>query len=83
VSEYVTQSAAILALLRERREEGLTSLDALRLVGSFRLAARIADLHAAGHEITSTMEPLPNGKRIARYRLVEPEPEPVQLGAWA
>ena len=79
----MTQTADVLALLRSRRAEGLTSLDALRLVGSFRLAARIADLHAAGYVISSTIETLPNGKRVARYRLVaEPAVEPVQLRAW-
>jgi hypothetical protein len=67
----MTQTAEILALLRSRGDVGITPMDALEEVGSFRLAARIADLHAAGYTITSTMETTPTGKRIARYRLVE------------
>lgn len=74
-----TQTAAILDLLRARGPAGLTALDALREVGSFRLAARILDLHSAGYAISSQIETLPNGKRIARYRLeAEPPVEPVQ-----
>ena len=68
------QTDAILALLRARGDRGITALDALEEVGSFRLAARISDLHAAGYTITSTMETTANGKRIARYRLVEAKP---------
>ena len=49
-------------------------------VGSFRLAARIADLRADGYTITSTMETTATGKRIARYRLVEPQA--VEQLAW-
>jgi hypothetical protein len=51
------------------RPEGITALDALDGAGSFRLAARIADLRAAGHDIVTEMETLSNGKRIARYHL--------------
>jgi len=38
-----SQTDRIILLLRERGEAGLTPLDALELVGSFRLAARILD----------------------------------------
>jgi hypothetical protein len=38
-----TQAERIVALLRERGDQGLTPLEALDVVGSFRLAARIAD----------------------------------------
>lgn len=79
----MTQTAQVLELLRVRGDLGLTSLEALQLVGSFRLAARIADLHAAGYAISAEMIALPNGKRVARYRLeAEPSVEPVQLRAW-
>ena len=64
-----TQNDAILRLLRAQ-PEGITSLQALRECGSFRLAARISDLRAAGHDITSEMVTV-NGKRVARYRLTE------------
>jgi hypothetical protein len=71
------QNDAILALLRERGKQGITALDALNIVGSFRLAARISDLHHAGYDISSEIETTPTGKRIARYRLIE---KPEQLG---
>ena len=73
----MTQNDAILEMLRDRGEFGITAAEALYEVGSFRLAARIADLRAAGHEITSTLEETPSGKHIARYRLQE---KPAQLG---
>ena len=40
----------LLDLLRYRGDRGITAVDALNEVGSFRLAARIADLRAEGHE---------------------------------
>ncbi|HUU34655.1 MAG TPA: helix-turn-helix domain-containing protein [Vicinamibacterales bacterium] len=67
----MTQTERIYRLLVER-PEGITAIDALNEAGSFRLAARISDLREGGYHISSTMEPTPNGKRIARYRLVEP-----------
>jgi hypothetical protein len=62
-----TQNTAILTHLRAGH--GLTSLEALQMFGCSRLAARIADLKGAGYAITSTMVTLPNGKRVASYRL--------------
>lgn len=73
----MTQTEAILALLRER-PQGLTAIDALSAVGSFRLAARIADLRAEGHNIESEWMTTATGKRIVRYILVQ---KPVQLAA--
>lgn len=64
----MTQCEAILQLLRER-PAGVTAIDALELVGSFRLAARIADLRHDGFDITSTPERTPSGKVVARYQL--------------
>lgn len=71
----MTQTEAILRLLRQR-PHGITSLEALQEVGSFRLAARIWDLRQAGYRITSEAVTLPNGKVVDRYRLEE---QPTQL----
>ena len=66
-----TQCAAILALLRERGSEGLTPIDALNLVGSFRLGARIWDLRQEGYDIETQSHETPAGARVARYVLRE------------
>jgi KaiC/GvpD/RAD55 family RecA-like ATPase len=65
------QTAQVLASLRQRGEDGITPLDALREIGSFRLGARVFDLRKAGHDIETHMVELENGKRIARYVLRE------------
>lgn len=64
------QCRLILALLRQR-PEGITPLEALNMVGSFRLAARIKDLRDQGFDIETVLETTPSGKRVARYRLHE------------
>jgi hypothetical protein len=69
---------AVLALLRARGDHGVTALDALDAVGSFRLGARIHELKADGIAIVTALETTPSGKRIARYRLA-PHESPVQL----
>jgi hypothetical protein len=51
--EYKSQSAKILRFLRNGGS--LTALDALRLFGCLRLAARIKDLRSVGHPIISAM----------------------------
>ena len=61
------QTQAILAMLQERP---ITSLDALREAGCFRLAARIYDLKAQGHDIRRQMVTV-NGKRVALYTLTQ------------
>ncbi len=66
------QCEAILALLREK-PEGITALDALDRCGSFRLGARVWDLRAEGFVVDAELVTLPNGKRVARYRLIENE----------
>ena len=71
-----TQNDIVLRMLTEM-PEGITQLDALRPIrdggaGCFRLAARIADLRAAGHDIHSEMVTTDSGKRVARYTLVTP-----------
>lgn len=60
-----TQNGAILTWLRAGHS--LTALEALDRFGCNRLAARVADLRAAGHPITAQQVTLPNGKRVARY----------------
>lgn len=70
----MTQTQKVLTLLRERGEEGLTPLDALDIVGSFRLAARISDAKAllpADQEIVTLRATTVNGKTVARYVLRE------------
>jgi hypothetical protein len=48
----------------------LTSLEALSLFGSLRLAARISDLRNAGNTIKSEMVQVGNNKKkVARYSL--------------
>jgi hypothetical protein len=46
----------------------ITSLQALRLYGCFRLAARIYDLRQKGYNIEVKMITTKKGKRIARYK---------------
>jgi hypothetical protein len=48
----------------------ITPLQALKGCGCLRLAARIKDLRAKGHNIT-TEKVSENGKTFAKYRLVE------------
>lgn len=61
----------VLELLRNRGAAGVTSLDALASVGSFRLGARVWELRQAGYDVRSEMVTTPSGKRIARYTLHE------------
>lgn len=68
----MTDNDRVLALLRER-PEGVTPLDALREVGTMRLAARVYDLRHAGHDIadeTVRVETRDGTARVKRYRLV-------------
>lgn len=74
----MTQAEAILVLLAHRGPMGLTPLEALELVGTMRLAARVAELQAEGYDITNEWTTTPNGKRVARYVLHQP----VQAGFW-
>lgn len=64
------QTAACLRLLREK-PEGVTAIDALSAVGSFRLAARIWELRQAGFVIRSIPQTTATGKTIDRYVLEE------------
>jgi len=62
-----TQCDQILHLLKCGRR--LTPLAALKLVGCFRLAARIADLRDRGYQIKTARKHLPDGKVVAEYWL--------------
>ena len=64
------QTSAVLKLLRER-PQGITAIDALASVGSFRLAARVWELRQAGYVIKSKLETTASGKTIDRYVLEE------------
>jgi hypothetical protein len=61
-----TQTAQILTALREGAE--LTPLDALRLCGCMRLAARISDLRHQGHVIDSRLVKVGKG-HVSAYRM--------------
>jgi hypothetical protein len=63
----MSQSADILNHLKRKP---ITPLEALAHYGCFRLAARVADLRRAGHQInTETVKK--DGKIFARYRLIK------------
>ena len=51
--------------------EGVTQLDALREIGSFRLGARVWELKAEGYVIETRWVETFSGKRIASYVLHE------------
>lgn len=65
-----TQAQQLLELLRERGERGVTPMDALERIGSFRLAARVWDLRHQGHTINDVGYTTERGARVARYVLV-------------
>ena len=67
-----SQTLRVLDLLRSQGDEGVTALDALQIVGSLRLAARILELRDEGHDIVTRWETTPTGKRVARYVLLAP-----------
>lgn len=64
-------TARVLDLLRAR-PHGVTAIDALSSAGSFRLAARVAELREAGYTVETELIRTGSGKRIASYKLVEP-----------
>lgn len=71
-----TQAQRLLALLRERGPAGITPLEALDLIGTLRLGARVFDLKEDGHDIRTEIVATPSGKHVARYTLHE---QPAQL----
>ncbi len=66
-----SQTDAILRLLRDN-PDGITALDVFKAGYGMRAAARIADLRAAGNDISAEMVTTDSGKRVARYRLARP-----------
>jgi hypothetical protein len=60
------QADQILAALE--RGERITSIDALRDFGCFRLSGRIYELRQAGYPVLDTLVSI-NGKMVARYFL--------------
>lgn len=74
----MSQVDQLLALLRERGAEGVTPLDALEHVGSFRLAARVNDLRKAGYDVRTQIVRTSKGKSIACYTLAE-KPEQLEI----
>ncbi len=67
---HQSQCTSILAYLRKGK--CLTSWQAIQMWGCTRLAARRLELEARGHKIPSVMRKLPDGRRVAVYRLVRP-----------
>ena len=65
-------TAAVLALLREAGEDGLSPIEALKAGAGMRLAARIAELREAGYAIDTDYES-DRGATFARYRLEDPD----------
>jgi hypothetical protein len=61
------QTEMILNHLRSGKT--LTSLNALQLFGSMRLAARIQEIKDRGIKVNSHMIKLASGKRVAAYEL--------------
>jgi hypothetical protein len=79
-----TQAQRILQRMREH-PEGITAMEALDEIGCFRLAARIYDLRAEGHQIIEETQSTPTGKHVARYRLIGIAPTPTapnKVRAW-
>lgn len=62
-----TQKDAIFQRLLEGKT--ITSMQAIRMFGCTRLAARIRELRKEGINILSPMKKLPRGKAVAQYRL--------------
>lgn len=72
MSQTMTQTERVIAELRSRGDRGLTPLDALDLIGSFRLGARIYDakrLIRDDEEIVTERATMPSGAVVARYIL--------------
>ena len=75
--------SAVLDALRAAGPDGLTSLEAWRAGCGSRLAARVADLEAAGYAIRSQLVPVQTATgtvRVARYHLASEPPDPLGGG---
>ena len=64
----LSQNKMLLMYLKEYKS--INALEALKELGSLRLAARIKDLRDQGHNITTENVRTDNGKMIASYKLV-------------
>jgi hypothetical protein len=60
------QTYAVLRYLKKNRA-GLTALDALTRLGTFRLAARVYELREAGYPVKSRSVPISGGGRVSLY----------------
>ena len=63
----MSQTTDILRHLAKGRT--LTPLEALERFGTFRLAARIAEIRRQGHSVETDTVRTRGGARVARYRL--------------
>ena len=66
----MSHESAILTHLKSGRP--ITALDALRLYGCMRLAARVYDLKCSGNDIVARTRHLKGGKKVAEYVLIKP-----------
>lgn len=73
MSEYISQTKAILAYLRQGY--GITSLEALNLFNCLNLKARMHEARRDGWGIRTTMIKTSTGKRVAWYTLTDPQQE--------
>lgn len=78
-----TQVDLILDMLKRSGDAGVTPQEALREASCFRLAARISELRAQGHDIQTKSYKTPGGAVVARYVLKRPEPALVQMPLFA
>ena len=66
--QVMSHCNAILSHLKSGRP--ITALDALRMYGCMRLAARVYDLRDSGHDVIARTRHLKNGKKVAEYVLI-------------
>ena len=69
MEKRLSQKKMLLIYLKEYGS--INALEALKELGSFRLAARIKDLRNEGHNITTENTRTATGKMIATYRLIK------------
>jgi len=70
-------TAKVYALLKVRGVDGVSPDEARRWAGCDRLAARVAELRADGHEVMTLRETV-RGSTYARYVLREPRAVPTR-----
>ena len=62
-------SQSVQVLNHMKQHGSITSLQALKLYGCFRLAARVYDLRCKGHNVQTQKWKTRSGKWVARYWL--------------